>query len=173
VTRAFALDVLEGAIYDSPLLASDVAELRGQVRRIIEEEHRPGGPVVFGVERGHGAPASRSESPGSGAKQERVLIMRMLMKVSIPVEAGNVGVKEGILPKTMMSFVEQAKPEAAYFAAHGGKRTAYFFVDMKEPSDMVAFAEPFFMNLQAEIEFVPAMNLEDMKAGVAKAMKNM
>ena len=37
--------------------------------------------------------------------------MRMMMKVSIPVEAGNRGVTEGILPKTVMGFVEQMKPE--------------------------------------------------------------
>lgn len=32
-------------------------------------------------------------------------------------------------------------------------------------------AEPFFNTLNAKIEMVPAMNLEDMKAGVEKAMK--
>jgi len=31
-------------------------------------------------------------------------------------------------------------------------------------------AEPFFMNLNASIELNPAMNLEDMKVGVQKAM---
>jgi hypothetical protein len=32
-------------------------------------------------------------------------------------------------------------------------------------------AEPFFMNLGASIDLTPAMNLEDMKAGIAKAMR--
>jgi hypothetical protein len=36
--------------------------------------------------------------------------MRMMMKVSMPVEAGNKGVKEGILPKTVMRFVEEMEP---------------------------------------------------------------
>ncbi|MGA3085739.1 MAG: hypothetical protein ABSE95_13240 [Thermodesulfobacteriota bacterium] len=57
--------------------------------------------------------------------------MRMMMKVSIPVEAGNRGVKE-VLPIA---------------------------------------AEPFFLNLNAGIEVSPAMNLDDMRAGVEKAMK--
>jgi hypothetical protein len=98
--------------------------------------------------------------------------MRMIMKVSIPVEAGNRGVKEGILPKTVMAFVEQAKPEASYFTAENGKRTAFFVFDLKDPSMIPSIAEPFFMNLNASIELSPAMNLEDMKTGVEKANKH-
>ena len=98
--------------------------------------------------------------------------MRMLMKVSIPVEAGNKGVKDGTLPKTFVGFIEEHKPEAAYFVAEGGKRTAYFFFDLKDPSSIPAAAEPFFMNLNAAIECTPAMNAEDMKVGVARAAKH-
>jgi hypothetical protein len=98
--------------------------------------------------------------------------MRMMMKVSIPVEAGNRGVKEGILPKTVMAFVEQAKPEASYFTAENGKRTAFFVFDLKDPTMIPSIAEPFFMNLHASIELSPVMNIEDMKAGVEKAMKH-
>jgi hypothetical protein len=95
----------------------------------------------------------------------------MMMKVSIPVEAGNKGVKEGLLPKTIMGFIEQMKPEAAYFVSEGGKRTGYFFFDLKDPSSLPLAAEPFFMNLNAAVEVTPAMNVEDMKAGVEKATK--
>jgi hypothetical protein len=95
----------------------------------------------------------------------------MMMKVSIPVEAGNRGVKEGILPKTVMGFVEQMKPEACYFTAVGGNRTAFFFFDLTDPAMIPSAAEPFFENLNAAIEISPAMNLADMKAGVEKAMK--
>jgi hypothetical protein len=95
----------------------------------------------------------------------------MMMKVSIPVEAGNKGVSEGILPKTVMAFVESHKPEACYFVADGGKRTAYFFFDLEDPSSLPAAAEPFFMNLHAAVECTPAMDLDDMKAGVRRAMK--
>ena len=98
--------------------------------------------------------------------------MRVMMKVSIPVEAGNKGVKEGILPQTVMKFVEQMKPESCYFVAEGGKRTAFFFFDLKDPTMIPTAAEPFFTNLCASIEITPAMNLEDMKAGVEKAMKH-
>lgn len=97
--------------------------------------------------------------------------MRTMMKVSIPVESGNKGVKEGLLPKTVTEFVDRVKPEASYFVAEKGQRTAYFIFDLKDPTMIPSMAESFFMNLNASIELTPAMNLEDMKAGVEKAMK--
>jgi len=72
----------------------------------------------------------------------------------------------------VMAFVEQAKPEASYFTAENGKRTAFFVFDLKDPSMIPSIAEPFFMNLNASIELSPAMNLEDMKTGVEKANKH-
>ena len=97
--------------------------------------------------------------------------MRMMMKVSFPVEAGNKGVKEGLLPKTVTEFVEQMKPEACYFGPEGGKRTAFFFFDLKDPTMIPTVAEAFFMNLNAAIEMSPVMNLDEMRVGVEKAMK--
>ena len=98
--------------------------------------------------------------------------MRVMMKVSIPVGAGNRGIKEGTLPKTILGFMDQFKPEAAYFLTEHGKRTAFFFVDLKEPSAIPVMAEPFFKNFEAEIECTPAMNVEEMKAGVAKVSQH-
>jgi hypothetical protein len=96
----------------------------------------------------------------------------MMMKVSIPVDGGNKGVKEGTLPKTVMGFVEQVKPEACYFTAEGGKRTAYLFFDLKDATMIPTIAEPFFMNLGAGVDLAPVMNLEDMQVGIEKAMKH-
>jgi hypothetical protein len=98
--------------------------------------------------------------------------VRVMMKVSIPVEAGNKGVKEGFLPKTVMEFVARAKPEACYFGPQDGKRTAFFFFDLTDPTMIPMSAEPFFTNLNADIELTPVMNLDDMKAGVEKAVKH-
>lgn len=97
--------------------------------------------------------------------------MRMLMQVSIPVQTGNKTIKEGILPKTVMQFVERHKPEGSWFTAQNGLRTAFFVFDLKNPNDIPSIAEPFFMNLDATIELSPVMNLEDMKTGVERAMK--
>ncbi len=97
--------------------------------------------------------------------------MRMLMKVSIPTEAGNKTIREGTLPRTMLSFVEQYKPESTCFTSQNGQRTAFFVFDLKEASAIPSVAEPFFMNLNASVELWPAMSLEDMKTGVERASK--
>jgi len=97
--------------------------------------------------------------------------MRVMMKVSIPVEAGNKALKDGSLSKTMMKFVEKMKPEASYFLPKNGQRTAIFVFDLKDPSFIPVVVEPFFVGLNASIAITPVMNAEDMKAGVEKAMK--
>ena len=92
--------------------------------------------------------------------------MRMMLRVYIPVEAGNAAIKSGSLAQTFQNFMETAKPEAAYFVADGGERTAYFFFDLKQASDIPSIAEPFFSNLQASIDVTPAMNIEDVRTGL-------
>ena len=92
--------------------------------------------------------------------------MRMMMRVSIPVDAGNAAIESGSLAQTFQQFMDTAKPEAAYFVADGGERTAYFFFDLKQPSDIPSIAEPFFSNLHAAIEVTPAMNIEDVRVGL-------
>lgn len=97
--------------------------------------------------------------------------MRMLMKTSFPVEAGNKGLSEGVFPKVISTFVEQFHPEACYFVAENGRRTGFFFVDVKDPTVIPSMAEPFFLRLNASIELTPAMNLEEMKTGVDRALR--
>jgi len=97
--------------------------------------------------------------------------MRVMMRVHIPVEAGNAAIKDGSLPKTFQQFMETMKPEAAYFVAEGGERTAYFFFDLKDLSSIPPAAEPFFMRLHAAIDITPAMNFDEVRAGVATALK--
>ena len=47
--------------------------------------------------------------------------MRMMLKVRIPVEAGNAGFKDGSLGKTIQETMEVLKPESAYFFAEDGQ----------------------------------------------------
>ena len=55
------------------------------------------------------------------------------------------------------------KPEAAYFLASNGKRTALLIVDMQDASQIPALAEPWFHAFQAAISIVPVMVPEDLK----------
>ncbi len=98
--------------------------------------------------------------------------MRFLMKVSMPVEAGNAAAKNGFA--AIQSILAQQKPEAAYFVSEGGKRTGLLIVHMDDASQIPALAEPWFLALNAAIEITPAMVAEDLgKAGpdVAQAVK--
>ena len=56
--------------------------------------------------------------------------MRMLLKISMPVEKGNEAAKSGALQRTIESTMEALKPEAAYFYPEDGKRTAIMVFDM-------------------------------------------
>ena len=94
--------------------------------------------------------------------------MRFMVKVEIPVETGNATNKDGSLPKIIESILGDVKPEAAYFTAWNGKRTGFIFLDVQDPSDLPAIAEPGFLAFNASVEITPAMVPEDLqKAGPA------
>ena len=94
--------------------------------------------------------------------------MRTMMRVTIPVEPGNAAIKSGRLPQLMGEAMARMKPEAAYFTADNGARSAYFFLDLRDQSDIPVYAEPFFMELNASIEFMPVMNADDLKKGLSQ-----
>lgn len=98
--------------------------------------------------------------------------MRMMLKVIVPVEQGNLTLKEGIIQKTINNFVEAAKPESTYFTTMHGQRTGIFYFDLKDVTLMPALCEPFFQNLNAEVYTSPVMNLEELRVGIEKIPKS-
>jgi hypothetical protein len=94
--------------------------------------------------------------------------MRVLATISIPVEDGNRAISDGSLPKVIQETAERWRPEALYFTASGGRRTAFVVFDMPDSSALPVFAEPFFMQLNAAIECAPVMNVEDLQKGLSE-----
>jgi hypothetical protein len=93
--------------------------------------------------------------------------MRMIMKVSMPTDIFNASVKDGSVGAKMHRILEHNKPEAAYFAEFDGLRTGILIVDLKDASEIPAFAEPWFLLFQAKVELRPAMTPEDLgKSGL-------
>ena len=94
--------------------------------------------------------------------------MRFIVKARMDVEAANALASAGKLGSTIQSILEELKPEAAYFVADEGQRTAILVIDMEDPSQLPAVVEPWFLAFNADIEATPAMIAEDLeKAGPA------
>ena len=91
--------------------------------------------------------------------------MRMLLRVSIPVEEGNAAVKAGTLGSTIERILADLKPEAVYFFADdNGNRSGSIVFDLKDSSGIPAVAEPWFLAFNAKVSFRPVMNLQDLAA---------
>jgi hypothetical protein len=87
----------------------------------------------------------------------------MLLRVSIPVEAGNAAVKAGTLSSTVQQILADLKPEASYFFADdNGNRSGSIVFDMKDSSEIPAIAEPWFLAFNAKVSFRPVMSPEDL-----------
>ncbi|WP_338781903.1 hypothetical protein [Streptomyces sp. DG1A-41] len=94
--------------------------------------------------------------------------MRVMLKASMDTEKANEAIRNGTLGKLIQESLEQIKPEAAYFTADHGKRTAFLVFDMQDSSQMPVLSEPFFLQLNAEITYTPVMNVEDVQKGLSQ-----
>ena len=97
--------------------------------------------------------------------------MRMLLRVSVPVEAGNAAAKAGTLGPTIERILADLKPEAAYFFTDDdGNRSGSIVFDMKDSSQIPAVAEPWFLQFEADVEFHIVMSGEDLQRAGLEAL---
>jgi hypothetical protein len=98
--------------------------------------------------------------------------MKMLLTVEFPLEPFNSLVRNGTAGEIIGRILESIKPETAYFTEQDGKRGGIFVIDVKTPSEVPFFAEPFFLNFQAACKFRILMSPEDLqKAGLEELGK--
>ena len=93
--------------------------------------------------------------------------MRMLVHVKFPHEPFNTAVRNGSAGKTIERILSETKPEAVYFSEYDGRRGAILIVDIKEPSQIPALAEPWFLSFSADVSAHIVMSPEDLgRAGL-------
>jgi len=97
--------------------------------------------------------------------------MRTLIKVNVPVEAGNKAIQDGTMQRLIGEMQDRLRPEASYFFSDHGIRTALYVADLKDPSEIPVIAEPFFIHFNASVEFTPVMNIDDLKKAFSQIAK--
>ena len=109
--------------------------------------------------------------PCARATEERAhgigsLTVRFIVTAEWDMDAGNDAARSGKLAETVQSIVEDLEPEAIYFMATHGQRSAVMVVNIDDASELPGIAEPWFLAFNAKIDARPAMVLEDLgKAG--------
>ncbi len=95
--------------------------------------------------------------------------MRMLLHARIPHEEFNAAVRDGSVERKMKQILEETKAEAVYFTEYDGRRGAIMIINLKDPSEVPKFAEPWFLSFNADVQFHIAMTPEELgRAGLEK-----
>jgi hypothetical protein len=88
--------------------------------------------------------------------------MRMLLQVKLPHREFNAAVREGSVGKKISRILEETKPESVYFTEYNGQRGAIMIVDVVEPSQVPAYAEPWFLLFNADVQFRIVMSPDEL-----------
>jgi hypothetical protein len=96
----------------------------------------------------------------------------MLLHVRIPHEEFNQAVRDGSAGRKIKQILEEAKAEAVYFTEYDGLRGAIMIINIKDPSEVPKFAEPWFLLFNADVQFHIAMTPEELgRAGLEELGK--
>lgn len=91
--------------------------------------------------------------------------MRMLLKWEMGNATATEAIRSGKIAELNKLVDELTNPEAAYFGTENGVRTTYTFFDMADTSQIPVIAEVLFQELDARVEFIPVMNLDELRRG--------
>jgi hypothetical protein len=89
--------------------------------------------------------------------------MRFLLTVTLPVAQANEAITNGSFAETITSILEEQKPEAVYFTVLDGQRTANVYVNLEDVSEIVKYAEPWWLAFGGSVEWHPAMTPDDLR----------
>ena len=89
--------------------------------------------------------------------------MKMLMHVILPIEPFNSLQRAGRVGQMMQKIIEDTKPESVYFTEHDGNRGATMVINVNKESDIPFYAEPWFLQFEANCEFRIMMTPSDLQ----------
>ena len=93
--------------------------------------------------------------------------MRLMLTFTIPVERGNAAAKDATLGKAIGDLVQATKAETTYCTLIDGQRGGFLIFDATDPAILPRALEPFFAALDAAVDIVPVLTLDDLKRGLA------
>src|SRR3712207_5625583 len=89
--------------------------------------------------------------------------MRVMLRMQLPVEVGTHALRTGRMGSLMQDLMARVKPAVAYFHVQNGMRGGSLVFDLESPALMPAIVEPLYQELNASVEVIPVMNVEDMQ----------
>ena len=92
--------------------------------------------------------------------------MRVMIKITIPVEKGNEVTRAGKMGETINALLAELDTEAVYLTLDQGQRAVYIFMNVQEAWELPVINEPWFLALNASIDIQPVVAPEELvKAG--------
>lgn len=93
--------------------------------------------------------------------------MRLLFKITIPVDPFNTLARDGVVAQKMGAILEATKPESIYFTGNDSGRGAIAIYNADDGSQIPALGEPWLLTLNAKIEYTIAITPDElMRSGL-------
>jgi hypothetical protein len=89
--------------------------------------------------------------------------MRFIARVTLPIEAGNRLCADKERSHKFETILSEVRPEHVFFGIENGQRTLFCVCNVENSSELPRIAEPFWLGLQANVEFIPCMNQDEFK----------